>query len=136
MPNTRTDLKKILHICNDDKFITPGKIIFDSVPDTENEFWVHPNNGELQHCKFECENIYQKDLTQKEFTERINQFNLICIHFMSDKAYRLLLSGKVKIPVFWIGWGGDYYWLIESSPDFHLYRPETHKLVTSYPYFL
>lgn len=122
-------MKKILHICNDDKFIALGKKIFDSVEGAENEFWIRPKQASFEYVDFPAENIYGEDLNQEKYIQQIYQADLLCIHFLHPDLYPLLNSGKIKIPVLWIGWGGDYYWLIDSCKNFDIFLPETAKLL-------
>lgn len=122
-------MKRILHICNDDKFIPQGKRIFDAVPNSQSTYWVRPKKEKLEHIEFPCENIFNLDLNQKKYINQINQFDLLCIHFLHQDLYPLLNSKKITVPILWIGWGGDYYWAIDTHKDFNLFKPRTKKMV-------
>ncbi|MDO5656699.1 MAG: TDP-N-acetylfucosamine:lipid II N-acetylfucosaminyltransferase [Flavobacteriaceae bacterium] len=129
-------MKKVLHLCNDDKFIPLGKIIFDSLPEIENIFWVLPQKEEFQFIPFSAVNLANVNINSDETIAEINKFDLLCIHFLNPKWYPLLSSGKIKIPILWIGWGGDYYWMIDIHSNFDLFLPKTFKKAVKYPAFL
>lgn len=122
-------MKRILHISNDDKFLCLGKTIFESVPSTKNEFWVIQDKEQIQHINFEHKVFYPlKEVSEDLFTT-LNSYDLICIHFLNPQLYSILNSNKINTKILWIGWGGDYYWLINTHPEFNLYLPETTKFI-------
>lgn len=126
-------MKKILHISNDDRFIVKGKKIFDQVPETHHDFWVFSNSEDFKHIDFEAENLFNVEIFSEEFIQRINHYDFICIHFLNPKLYPLFKAKKIIKPVLWIGWGGDYYWLLNSYKDFNIYLPKTQRLVEKVP---
>lgn len=123
-------MRRILHISNDDKYISLGKRIFDQVPAVENTYWIIPGtNHTIQNVSFAHENLALKNLNSSYYHDQINSYDLICIHFLNLEVYPVLRSKKITTPILWIGWGGDYYWLIDTCPDFNLLLPHTRKWV-------
>ncbi len=120
-------MKRILHIGNDDRFICPGKKIFDAIPDATNDYWIIPRDSDLEYVDFQVKNLAGIDLNSTEYFQDINSYDLICIHFLHPKLYSILESGKIKKPILWIGWGGDYYWLLDTYKNFDLFLPKTCK---------
>lgn len=104
-----------------------GKTIFDTTPACENTFWLNQYEGQNSYFSGEFEDISHQNLSSDTYINRINGYDLLCFHFLAHRYYPLLASGKIKIPILWIAWGGDYYWLIDSQKDFDLFLPRTFK---------
>ncbi|MGI9527948.1 MAG: TDP-N-acetylfucosamine:lipid II N-acetylfucosaminyltransferase [Weeksellaceae bacterium] len=92
-----------------------------------------PKEGNIEYCKFPCRNIFNLDLNTANVIEQINSYDLLCIEFLNPKFYDIIDHKNLNTPILWIGWGGDYYWLIDSSRDFNLLLPRTKKLITKFP---
>ncbi|MXV39164.1 hypothetical protein GO491_10825 [Flavobacteriaceae bacterium Ap0902] len=122
-------MKKILHIANDDKFVPLGKIIFDSVNNVQNDYWILPKEGDIEYCKFPCRNIYNLDFKSDKVIDEINTYDLLCIEFLNPKFYDILNHKNFDRSTLWIGWGGDYYWLINTLSGFDILLPKTKKLI-------
>ncbi|MDG4949867.1 TDP-N-acetylfucosamine:lipid II N-acetylfucosaminyltransferase [Weeksellaceae bacterium KMM 9724] len=106
-----------------------GKKIFESVPELENEYWVIADKAEIQHIHFEHRVFYPLKENSDDLYLKLNSYDLICIHFLNPRLYPLIKSRKIKTKILWIGWGGDYYWLINTHNRFNLYLPETTKFI-------
>ena len=126
-------MKKILHICNDNLFIAFGKKIFDSVINLENEYWINTSKKNFEYVKFDANQLTSEQISSPRFLQRINASDLLCIHFLNENLYDVLYSGKIKIPVLWIGWGGDYYWMIDTYPHFQILLPKTTAFIQKFP---
>ena len=113
-----------------------GKTIFDAVPNVSNTFWINSKRNSFDFINFEAKNLFNEDLSQEKYHNLINQFDLVCFHFLDTKYYQLLKTKKIQIPTFWIGWGGDYYWLIDTLKDFEIYLPKTKKWAQNSAYNL
>ena len=132
-PNLK-ELKKLLHISNDDRFITIGKKIFENVANTQNDFWIFPNQKEFEFVKFNAENLFEVNINTQDYYQKINEYDLICIHFLNPKLFALLKSKQIKKPILWIGWGGDYYWMMDTYKDFNIILPHTSRLIQRIPF--
>lgn len=115
--------KRIVHICQDDKFIQLAYKQFNESKPCENKFYVFVKDVEsnLKHINFENEKINFEFIKKNSFIKILYNYDLIVIHFL-DKRFYPLINLKNRPPILWIGWGGDYYFLIQNL---QLHKPIT-----------
>lgn len=123
-------MKKILHLVNDEKFIGFAHESFTRETAAQSDFWVVSGAESLKHIKFSCQLLTVDQFYTEETMAVVNTYDLIVVHFLDAKYDRLLQNSALKPKILWIGWGGDYYWLVDTLADFHLYKPMTRKLVS------
>lgn len=103
-------MKKILHICTDEKFIDFAIHNFKSIDYVINDFIIISNLDELKYIKSKDVLIFSGwFFIRKILCGYINNYDAIIFHSMTDyfKFVIKLISKKTKIC--WIGFGFDYY---------------------------
>lgn len=116
---------KIGHFAEDEKFIEYAFESFSSFPNVINDFYIFSTKKKLKHIRFSATIIDESFLKSKEIVERLNQYDLIVIHFLNSKFFKILQNPNFTSKVLWVGWGGDYYYLIDSLPEIQIFKPET-----------
>lgn len=121
-------MKRILHIVTDDKF---GKFVhqeFSQPEDVINEYLFVSENVQPIFINFPYQHHWDgADTYLERLMKTINTFQIVVIHFLNKNALRIISKLNPEIKVVWIGWGGDYYWLIDTLPQFSLYGEKTAK---------
>lgn len=121
-------MKRILHIVTDDKF---GKFVYQEFSQTEdviNEYLCVSENIQLVFINFPYEHHWNGDNDYLgKLMDIINKYHTVVVHFLNKNALKIISKLDPEIKVVWIGWGGDYYWLIDTLPKFSLYGRKTAK---------
>ncbi|MCG6223061.1 TDP-N-acetylfucosamine:lipid II N-acetylfucosaminyltransferase [Vibrio diabolicus] len=118
-------MKKIAHICPDEKFIDYAVKNFEAVENNISNFYI-VSRGPLKHVKADG----VKRLSILKFLifcilGKYNEYDLVIIHSLRKvNKLQLLLSSK-KTKFLWVGFGYDYYNLYRSRK----YLPITNQLV-------
>lgn len=121
-------MKKIIHFANDEKFIDKAFAAFKQFENTtQSDFYIFNKLSQLKYIKFKCKVVENDFFKQTKIEEILNSYDLIVIHFLDSRYFDLLKNNKVKTKIIWIGWGGDYYWLINTLPYFSVYKNATKK---------
>ncbi len=123
-------MKRILHLVNDEKFVGFAHESFIGEKAAQSDFWVLSGAKSLKHIKFPCQLLTVDQFYTEETIAIVNAYDLIVLHFLDAKYDRLLQNTSLKPKILWVGWGGDYYWLVDTLADFHMYKPITGKLVS------
>lgn len=123
-------MKRILHLVNDEKFVGFAHESFTREKTAQSDFWVLSGAKSLKHIKFPCQLLTVDQFYTEETMAIVNAYDLIVLHFLDAKYDRLLQNTSLKPKILWVGWGGDYYWLVDTLADFHMYKPITRKLVS------
>lgn len=123
--------KKIVHLAEDDKFIRYAYDQFSAVNNFQNTFeiFVKDTNEDYKFINFENRKNDFSILSTKAFIDYLNLQDLVVIHYLNSNYYTILLNREMKTPILWIGWGGDYYFLIDTLPYFNIYKPLTSRLL-------
>lgn len=116
------------HLVNDEKFIKYAFESFSKLDKVDNKYICVTDKDKFHHIDFNCDIITNQDLKTSQFVDVLNKSDLIIIHFLDTKYYDLLSNKKLLTKVLWIGWGGDYYWMIDTLKGFNIYKPHTKKL--------
>ncbi len=119
-------MKKIIHFANDEKFIDKAYDEFQQFDsEVESHFTIFSNNSQLKHIHFNCTIVKENYFKESGVEDYLNSYDLIIIHFLDSRYFDLLKNKKVKTKILWIGWGGDYYWLINTLNKFSIYKELT-----------
>ncbi len=119
-------MKRFIHFANDEKFIDKAYDEFQQFDsEVESHFTIFSNNSQLKHIHFNCTIVKENYFKESGVEECLNSYDLIIIHFLDSRYFDLLKNKKVKTKILWIGWGGDYYWLINTLNNFSIYKEST-----------
>ena len=118
-------MQKFIHLFDDEKFIKYAFEAFLKLVEVDNEYICLTDKTKTDHIDFKCQLVANAHLKRDDFIEILNQYDLIIIHFLDKKYYDLLRNNKLIPKILWIGWGGDYYWMIDTLKIFTVYKPKT-----------
>lgn len=119
-------MKRIIHFANDEKFIDKAYDEFQQFDsEVESHFAIFSGNSQLKHIHFNCTIVKDNYFKESGVEDYLNSYDLIIIHFLDSRYFDLLKNKKVKTKILWIGWGGDYYWLINTLNKFSIYKELT-----------
>lgn len=119
-------MKRIIHFANDEKFIDKAYDEFKQFESlAHSHFTIFSNNSQLKHIRFKCSIADENYFKHPETAVILNSYDLIIIHFMDVRYFDLLKNQRIKTKILWIGWGGDYYWLINTLNNFAIYKELT-----------
>ena len=118
-------MHRFIHLVDDEKFIKYAFESFSKLDKVDNEFMCISNKKNLDHINFDCVIIDNSYLKSDDFVETLNKCDLLIIHFLNSKYYDLLSNKKLTPKILWIGWGGDYYWMIDTLKGFNIFKPIT-----------
>lgn len=128
--------KRILHFGNDDKFLEKAFKEFNKFSHlAKSDFFIF-SSGNLKYIKFPCKVVDSDFFQIPKVEEILNSYDLIIIHFLDERYDELLKNKKVITKIMWKGWGGDYYWLINTLPKFQILKPITKKILRESDNFL
>jgi dTDP-N-acetylfucosamine:lipid II N-acetylfucosaminyltransferase len=123
---------KFIHLVDDEKFIKYAHQSFSKLEQVDNDFICVSNANKFSHIDFNCELLNNSFLKEEDFIKRLNNSDLLIIHFLDTKYYDLLSNKNLIAKILWIGWGGDYYWMIDTLKGFNVYKPYTQELKHKY----
>lgn len=118
---------KILHLATDDKFLDHALPVFEAVYPNSNEVIVISGSSELRYVKSKVDKVikptnwYNFNSSSRNRTLFIGGDIVVC-HSLSDYSYRMFSFIPKETPVIWLGWGFDYYSLLD---DLSLLLPKT-----------
>lgn len=103
-------MKKILHICTDEKFIDFAIKNFNSIGYVENAFLIITNNKTLRYIKSQGVTVKSKaSFLLGIFFGYLKGFDAVIFHSMPDLFKFYLKFFPANLTVCWIGFGFDYY---------------------------
>ena len=100
---------RLLHIATDDKFLDYALPLFQSATNTRNSVWIIHTRGALQLTKSKVDRVIDP---QKLAQSDTSDFDAIILHSLKDDFTEFVLKQPAAMPILWIGWGFDYYYLI------------------------
>lgn len=106
---------KIIHIINDEKFPDAAYTAFELAYPNQNEFIIFSKSKELTHLKLikprflPTYYLYSAYLIQKSI-----QADIVVFHSLHEGNLRILNALPKTIKTIWLGWGYDYYDLIDA----------------------
>lgn len=125
-------MQKIFHIVIDDKFIDMGLRQFEEVAPGLNYPVILGRKRALQYVRNEALNFLSVDDAARSLGS--SECAAVVFHSLPDAHLPLLRSVPEGKPVFWLGWGYDYYarLLAKAYPE-GLLLPQTRSLLTQLP---
>ena len=109
---------KIVHLCSDDKFIDNAINIFEEAFPAQNIVCVYTKGQKAKVIKNRIDyHIGVKDVIFGIDYEEISQASVVIVHSLNSTWYRTLEKLDKKIPIIWLGWGFDYYDIIDPKND-------------------
>lgn len=123
----------ILHIATDEKFIDQAFDVFERVFPKENDFIIFSKSENLKFVKHKVHKIVKYRLSQirapKLGKEEYKGYDLVIFHSFGDVLYPEIFNIPNDVPTVWLGWGYDYYDLIDEPNN--LLLPETKKIASN-----
>jgi dTDP-N-acetylfucosamine:lipid II N-acetylfucosaminyltransferase len=109
---------KICHLCSDDKFIDNAISIFESAFPGKNIIFAYTKGQKPKFIKRKIHyDIGAKDVIFGINNNSINSADVVVIHSLSNAWFRTIEKLNKKVPIVWIGWGFDYYDIIDPNDD-------------------
>lgn len=103
-------MKKILHVCVDEKFIDFAISSFDSIESVINDFKVISPSKNLKYIKSKNVTVHSKiNFTLEILKGNIEKYDAVIFHSMQETFKFFLKLIPSKVTVCWIGFGFDYY---------------------------
>ncbi|MBB1368463.1 TDP-N-acetylfucosamine:lipid II N-acetylfucosaminyltransferase [Pseudoalteromonas sp. SR44-5] len=103
-------MKRILHVCSDEKFIDYAISNFKNIGYVENDFVVITNNESLKYIKDRDVVIKSRQSFLKDILlYRLRTYDAVVFHSMNELFKLFLKFIPKRIKVCWIGFGFDYY---------------------------
>ncbi len=122
---------KILHLTSDNKFVDQAFTVFDIAFPMANDVLVLSKSGNLKFVKLAPKKIipakFSKIRMPNISSVEYKYYDIVVFHSFSDLLYPEIYNVPEGIPTIWLGWGYDYYNLIECPKNLML--PETQRLV-------
>ncbi len=118
----------ILHLAADEKFIDDAISQFDAVNEGVNEYWVISKKETPEFVKSKRVKVFsfQKFLIMC-ILGKLNNFDAIIFHSLTQPAKIACLFSSARVKKAWIGFGFDYYSIIEND-ELCVLKPETRKI--------
>ena len=118
----------ILHLAADEKFIDDAIVQFDAVNEGVNEYWVISKKETPEFVKSKRVKVFsfQKFLIMC-ILGKLNNFDAIIFHSLTQPAKIACLFSSARVKKAWIGFGFDYYSIIEND-ELCVLKPETRKI--------
>lgn len=103
-------MKKILHICSDEKFIDFAITNFNAITHVKNDFVVISKEKSLKYIKSKHVTIKSKSafLLQILFS-RLREYDAVVFHSLNDVFKLFIKLIPKRLNICWIGFGFDYY---------------------------
>lgn len=130
---------KIIHLAHDEKFIKYAYKQFKELEIFNNDFRILSHRipkTDFKHIDFDHNRIEIENLTSPSFISVLNQYDLVVIHFLNEKYFSFIKNKNMTSPILWLGWGGDYYHLIDTTYRSKLYKTLTNNLINESKFFL
>ncbi|MBQ4834227.1 TDP-N-acetylfucosamine:lipid II N-acetylfucosaminyltransferase [Pseudoalteromonas sp. MMG010] len=103
-------MKKILHICSDEKFIDHAIVNFNAVDYVTNDFLVISNSKQLKYIKNDNVTIQsRKSFFIQILFGRLNEYDAVVFHSLTDVFKLFIKLLPKRLTICWIGFGFDYY---------------------------
>lgn len=103
-------MKRVLHICTDEKFIDYAIVNFKNIDNVVNDFAVITNNKSLKYIKSKDVSIFSTRSFLKDILlGSLRRYDGIVFHSM-NRFFKLIIKFLPRrVKVCWIGFGFDYY---------------------------
>lgn len=122
----KSEIKRIIHIMLDEKFNDMAIRQFEEAVPGIHEYWIVASRLILTKCPLACK------CAPEELVLRLNRSDFVGVIFHSlplehYKFLHFIPDGKCVI---WLGWGYDYYWLLNHEDEASRILPKTKSLRT------
>lgn len=105
---------KIIHIIPDSPFTDMLHRIFELTHPGKNEYLIIHDSRRFKYIKeFEPKVVSKYSLLSKQYIKNVFKADIIVFHSLNSWNLRILDSLPSHIKTIWIGWGFDYYDLID-----------------------
>jgi hypothetical protein len=106
--------QRFLHVLFDDKFLDDAYAAFEAVvPGQSRYVWIEGDRRPQYLRKFRPERINLAAMLEKQFLAGLRGYDAVFIHYLDEHARFLIDQAPDGVNFVWLGWGGDYYHLIE-----------------------
>lgn len=116
---------RILHLANDEKFIDQAIRAFEREAPGCNKLFVC-GKVPLKHVKSEATVIRGFKAVRGAVTKALPEYNIVIVHSLNPIWFRLIRKLRASSVVIWLGWGYDYYDIINKNKS-ELLLPLTKK---------
>lgn len=124
---------KVLHLANDDKFVDQAFLVFEKAFPRSNDVFVLAESTDLEYVNLEPKKIIFVKRSRKRIpriaASEYRQYDLVVFHSFGNLLNPEIHNIPSCVPAVWLGWGADYYDLIDDPKN--LLLPETEKLVAA-----
>lgn len=111
-------INMILHIATDSLFLDMAYRKFEKASPGLNEFVVISNQTSLQISKIaNVKVLSSKAVFEDDFLNRLSAYDAMVVHYLNHDSALLIAKAPPKMRVLWLGWGGDYYSLIQGKKE-------------------
>ncbi|MBU1105375.1 MAG: TDP-N-acetylfucosamine:lipid II N-acetylfucosaminyltransferase [Candidatus Riflebacteria bacterium] len=91
---------------------------FERASPGQNEFVVISDKTSLKFSKLAKVRILStKILFEKDFIKGLSAYEAIVVHYLNNDSAKLIAKVPTNMKILWIGWGGDYYSLMQNSNE-------------------
>lgn len=118
----------ILHLAADEKFIDDAIAQFDAVNEDINEYWVISKKKTPEFVKSKRIKVFSfQKFLMLCILGKLNKFDAIIFHSLTQPAKIACLFSSARVKRAWIGFGFDYYNIIEND-ELYILKPDTKKI--------
>jgi len=120
---------RFLHLIPDDKFIDAARGVFEEAFPGAHDYLVI-GQPPLRYLRTFAPTCMQLDRAlDPKFLSSLQAYSTVFVHFLSDQARLIVASAPAATRFVWLGWGADFYHLIETRDK--LWLPKTRSLLSS-----
>ncbi|HEX2120960.1 MAG TPA: hypothetical protein VHL59_04890, partial [Thermoanaerobaculia bacterium] len=105
---------RLLHIVPDQKFIDDAYTAFEEAAPGRNDFIVIGAAKAVRINRFEPQLLSLPELLGPDFPSRVARYDCLFIHYLNREARVAVDRCPAGTLLVWLGWGADYYHLIED----------------------
>lgn len=103
-------MKKILHVCSDEKFIDFAINNFNAITHVKNDFVVISKEKSLKYIKSKHVTIKSKSAFLLQILiSRLKEYDAVVFHSLNDVFKLFIRLIPQRLNICWIGFGFDYY---------------------------
>ncbi|MFV8844164.1 TDP-N-acetylfucosamine:lipid II N-acetylfucosaminyltransferase [Serratia fonticola] len=104
----------ILHLCPDEKFIDRALDTFESAFPGQNKVCAYTKKKPAKYIKHNIEySACAIDVMCGVSKKYVEGFDVVILHSLNSAWYRTIERLSTNVPIVWIGWGYDYYDIID-----------------------
>lgn len=108
---TSDNVIKVLHLLHDDKFTEFIVDKFEACENVVNTFLIVVANvsHRLRYVSHMRENMHLVSVGDVSIRQMTDWADCLVIHYLDEAKARIVGCMPKRVPIFWSGWGGDYY---------------------------